>query len=437
MIDTMPPCSEEAECAALGAMIANPEEARRGIASLTRGDFFIEKNAMVFDALAHLIESHSTTDFVTLTHALSQAGTLNEIGGAAYISRLINIAPSLVSVQHYAGIIKERALDRQLLRIAEQTAKSAFDGTLTTSEKVSSLYDSMRHLRMSGSRSERIGVAANELFDDVELWAETPLPVGEVRGFSLGIPKLDYLTGGLHGDDLTVLTARPGIGKTALALQIADTLAEQGKRILFYSLEMRRKRVARRLASRRAMVDFQKIERGHATSDELARIMAKLSEMTLLPFIVNDDSHATTAMISAEIDAIRPDLVIIDNINIMTEPQAYASENDVKRIGRISRNLKISANDFMTPIIAIAHLNRQSEARADKRPTLADLRDSGEIEQNADNVLGMYRDIKGESQSSDIVEVWPLKLRDGDISRPTKFYYNGTYYLFAPMERDE
>lgn len=437
MIDRMPPASEEAEQAALGTMIANDQEARRGIASLTQCDFFIQRNASVFGAIVRLIEKHMKPDFVTVTHELSQCGELEEIGGAQYISKLINETPNLTSVQHYASIIKERALDRALLGIADSAARDAFDGTKSTAEKLTSLYEAMRKLRAGGSRSERIGVAANALFDDVELWAETPLRYGEVRGFSLGIPSLDRLTGGLHDDDLTILTARPGIGKTALALQIADTLSMSGRRVLFYSFEMRAKRLARRLASRRARVDFQKIERGHATSDELAHIMHELSELSLLPLIVNDDNHTTSAMIAAEVDALRPDLVIIDNLNIMLEPNAYQNENDVKRIGRTSRNLKIIANDFTTPVLCIAHLNRQTENRADKRPTLSDLRDSGEIEQNADNVLGMYRDVRGEEQKSDIVEVWPLKLRDGDTSRPTKFHYDGTYYLFTELETRE
>lgn len=437
MIDRMPPNAEEAERAALGTMIVNPDEARRGMGSLTQGDFFIQRNADIFAAIVRVLEKQSTPDFVTVTHELAQHSKLDDIGGPGYISSLINNTPSFLSVQHYASLIKERALDRALLDIADKTAQSAFDGTKSTAEKVTSLYESMRRLQTTGSRSERVGVAANDLLDDVERWAETPLASGEVRGFSLGIEKLDELTGGLHKDDLTILTARPGIGKTALALQAADSLASVGKRVLFYSLEMRAKRVARRLASRRAMVDFQQIERGHASSDELARVMYQLSELTMLPLIVNDDNHITSAMINAEVDALRPDLVIVDNLNIMLEPHAYANENDVKRIGRISRNLKVIANDMTTPILCIAHLNRQSEIRSDKRPTLADLRDSGEIEQNADNVLGMYRDVKGIEQASNIVEVWPLKLREGDTSRPTKFYYNGMYYLFTPLEFQE
>jgi len=433
-MNDQPPHSIEAEESVLSVMLVNQAQTKIGLAELVRNDFYVIKHQWVFEAIQSVVRSGGAADVVTVGESLRLSGKLAEFGGALELQRPLMAAPGYLDVRHYARIVKDRSLDRALLKIASDAAKLAYDGEKQTGEKLSAVYDLIRALSVGSGQSCQIGSSARELLDDVEAWSEHPIGPDDVRGFSLGIRALDKLTGGLHDDDLTILTARPGIGKTALALQIADTLATRGKRILLYSLEMKRKRVNRRLASRRARVNFQQIERGRAADDDLAKIMRALGEIADLPIIINDDNHVTSSQMMAEADQLRPDLIIIDNLNIMLEPQAYANENDVKRIGRASRNLKIIANDLHIPVLCICHLNRQTESRANKRPQLSDLRDSGEIEQNADNVLGMYRDMTGDEQESNIVEVWPLKLRDGDTSSPAKFIYNGAIYEFVPAE---
>lgn len=432
--DKMPPHDVEAEECVLGSILIDTSALNRVRAVIKPKDFYIVKNQWAFEAMLSLKASNQPIDAVTLRRELEISGKLDEIGGPAFITYLMTVVPTAIHAAGYASIVARLAVDRRILTNASDMAKLAYDGEKQPGEKLSALYEMVRELSVSSGRSSPIRVSATELLDDVEAWAESPIGPNDVRGISLGIRALDKLTGGLHDDDLTILTARPGIGKTALALQIADTLAERGKRILFYSLEMRAKRVNRRLASRRARVNFQQIERGRADADDLAKIMRALGEIADLPIVVNDDNHITSSHIMAEADQLRPDLIVIDNLNIMLEPQAYANENDVKRIGRASRNLKIIANDLHIPVLCICHLNRQTESRANKRPQLSDLRDSGEIEQNADNVLGMYRDMGGDEQAANIVEVWPLKLRDGDTSSPAKFIYNGAIYEFVPAE---
>lgn len=432
--DKMPPHDVEAEECVLGSILIDTSALNRVRAVIKPKDFYIVKNQWVFEAMLDLKSSNQPIDAVTLRRELGVNGKLDEIGGPAFITYLMTVVPTAIHAAGYASIVSRLAVDRRILTNASDMAQLAYDGEKQPGEKLSALYEMVRELSVSSGRSNPIRTSATELLDDVEAWAESPIGPDDVRGISLGIRALDKLTGGLHDDDLTILTARPGIGKTALALQIADTLAARGKRILFYSLEMRAKRVNRRLASRRAKVNFQQIERGRADADDLAKIMRALGEIADLPIVVNDDNHITSSHIMAEADQLRPDLIVIDNLNIMLEPQAYANENDVKRIGRASRNLKIIANDLHIPVLCICHLNRQTESRANKRPQLSDLRDSGEIEQNADNVLGMYRDMGGDEQSANIVEVWPLKLRDGDTSSPAKFIYNGAIYEFVPAE---
>lgn len=432
--DKMPPHDVEAEECVLGSILIDTSALNRVRAVIKPKDFYMVKNQWVFEAMLDLKASNQPIDAVTLRRELDVNGKLDEIGGPAFITYLMTVVPTAIHAAGYASIVSRLAVDRRILTNASDMAQLAYDGEKQPGEKLSALYEMVRELSVSSGRSNPIRTSATELLDDVEAWAESPIGPDDVRGISLGIRALDKLTGGLHDDDLTILTARPGIGKTALALQIADTLAARGKRILFYSLEMRAKRVNRRLASRRAKVNFQQIERGRADADDLAKIMRALGEIADLPIVVNDDNHITSSHIMAEADQLRPDLIVIDNLNIMLEPQAYANENDVKRIGRASRNLKIIANDLHIPVLCICHLNRQTESRANKRPQLSDLRDSGEIEQNADNVLGMYRDMGGDEQSANIVEVWPLKLRDGDTSSPAKFIYNGAIYEFVPAE---
>jgi len=434
MNDRLPPFNEQAEESALGCMLVSPQALKDGLALLRPSDFFIDRNRWVFEAAQALSSGGYISDFVTIQGELARRLHLDEIGGPAYISHLINNTPTFDGIQSYAQIMRERSADRKLLELASHTAVDAFDGSRTSIEKYARLYDALREIAPVSNHDVSIKSAANELLDEVEMYADNPIGYDEVRGFSLGIPWLDKLTGGLQLDDFTIVTARPGVGKTALLLQAADVLAERGKRVLIYSFEMRQRRVLRRMASRRAKVDWQKIDHGTATSDELARVMRELSQIGDLPIKIVDDNHVTTAMMNAQVDQLRPDLVIVDNINVMLEPFAYPGENDVKRIGRISRNLKVMCNDLLIPVVCICHMNRGSEARADKRPMLSDLRESGELEQNADNVLGMYRDIKGEQQPSNVVEIWPLKLRDGSIDRPVKFLFEGIFYNFIPAE---
>lgn len=436
-IERMPPHDDEAEEAVIGSCLIDPGAMNTLKALLTVDDFYTVKNQWAWAAMLKLANAGQPIDVITLRHQLESAGQLDEIGGPVYITQMMVNTPTALYADSYAQIVKARSTDRRLLRLASGIAELAYSNDKTTNEKIAATYEDMRAIVPMSGRSESINIAARALLDDVEYFSDHPISDGQVRGFSLGIPKLDKLTGGLQRDDLTIITARPGIGKTALVLQSADVLAEQGKRVLIYSLEMRAKRVLRRMASRRAHVDFKRVDRGVATGDELGRVMAELGNIAELPIIINDDNHVTTAMIAAEVDRLRPDLVIIDNLNIMLEPAAYSGENDVKRIGRSSRNLKIIANDMLIPVVCICHMNRQNETRQNKRPQLSDLRDTGEIEQNADNVLGLYRDMKGEHQAANIVEVWPMKLRDGDTSQPVKFIFNGVFYDFVPAETRE
>jgi replicative DNA helicase len=434
IIAPIPPHNIEAEKSVLGSILIDTNCLTRVMQHISASDFYIVKNKWVFEAIVRLNNANMPIDFVTVTRDIATASQLDEMGGPAYISELINSVPTSIHAEGYAQIVKTNSTRRRLLELASKIAADAFDEAHNVNESVTSASEALRKITTCNPRTISISQPANALQDEVETFAENPIGPDEVRGFSLGIKHLDRLTGGLQRDDLTVITARPGVGKTALVLQSADVLATSGKRVLIYSLEMRAKRLLRRMASRRARVDWKRVDRGWATSDELSSVMVELAQLAELPIMINDDNHITTAQIAAEVDYLKPDLVIVDNINIMLEPAAYANENDVKRIGRVSRNLKIISNDNYTPVVCIAHMNRQSESRSDKRPTLSDLRESGEIEQNADNVLGMYRDMKGEQQASNIVEVWPLKLRDGDTSRPVKFIYEGVFYEFTEAE---
>jgi replicative DNA helicase len=437
VIASLPPHNIEAEESILGSILIDPSCITRVAQHISPADFFIVKNRWVYEAFLRLKDQRCPIDFRTVNVEIANASQLDEMGGPAFISHLVNVTPAALHAEGYAQIVKKLSMRRALLELASKIAASAFDESNSVRDAVTAASESLHKITTCSPRTVSISQPANALQDDVEFYSENPIGPDAVRGFSLGIIHLDRLTGGLQLDDMTVITARPGVGKTALVLQSADVLATNGKRVLIYSLEMRAKRLLRRMASRRAHVDWKRVDRGWATSDELARVMYELGNLAELPITINDDNHITTAQIAAEVEQTRPDLVIVDNINIMLEPAAYANENDVKRIGRVSRNLKIIANDNYIPVVCIAHMNRQSEGRADKRPTLSDLRESGEIEQNADNVLGMYRDMKGEQQAANIVEVWPLKLRDGDTSRPVKFIYEGVFYEFTAAETGE
>lgn len=439
-LEVMPPSNIEAEEALLGSVMIDPTAMRRILAIVKPSDFYLVRNQWMFDAMLRLHKAHMPIDAVTVRKELDAAGQLAEFGGPAQITYYMTVTPTAIHAEGYAQIVKDMAVRRGLISVASDIAKNAYDLEAEAQEQTAKAFAALRTVNTYNAQSADIGTVAGEVFDELSYWSEHPIGKNEVRGLKTYIPALDMMIGGIEPDDLIINAARPGVGKSAFAGIIAYEKAKRGERVLYFSLEMSQKRIIRRIASRLARVPYDKAKRGQCDSDELSRLMQAAGHIAELPLIVRDQSGITTAQIDAAISQLMPlDMVIIDNINIIGDPKEKG-ENRATQVGRISANLKNMARNYNVPVWCICHMNRDIERRADGVPTLADLKESGDIEQNADNVLFMYtakEDIKQDEHDGAIITLLPAKLRDGNTDAAAKLYFNKPIQDFAPTTTRE
>jgi len=429
----MAPHSVEAEESVLGAGLVDPDAIYRTRGMLKPEDFFIVKNGWVWSVYVGLLDRGAPVDFLTVCNELEARGQLADVGGAAFISHLINVVPTAIHAEGYAVIVADKARRRELLGAASDIAQLAYDEERDASDIESDALRILSDKLRADGRMMTAKQAAGELYDLVSAWASEPLGPGQVRGLAMGYRALDQALGGLDLDTQTVLAGRPGMGKSALAFCVAENVARSGRPVAIFSLEMSRRAVMARLACGRARVNWQEVKRGLTDSEKLITLTVKISELSQLPLFINDDSSVTIAQVRAQVTRLcargQLGLIVLDNIGLLGDKD----ENEVRRIGTIPWGLKRIARDFYVPVLAVSHLNRGVEGRDDKRPTLSDLRDSGHIEQNADNVLMMYREAyyNAEAVKPFETEVIIRKAREGEANVSAKLDFvaqHGRFY---------
>jgi len=433
MSDRMPPANIEAEESVLGSILIDPSCMARVSKIITPCDFLIVKNQWVMSAMIRLRTFGKPIDFVTVCGALGDDGKLDELGGPAYISHLVNSVPTSIHAAGYAEMVRDAAISRSLIEAASNIAKIAYDGEMNAEQKTAqALSEVKRSNHRDHGKIKSIGQAAAEMVTQLEQFAEYPLGVDEVRGLSTGFPSIDKLTGGFMPDEQTVLAGRTGTGKSALAFQIAANIAQHGRKVAVFSLEMAERMICYRLASSEIGVPYQDMLRGWMDADGWERIYKALSKFDAMPIFINDSASQTVASIEADVAALDDcDLFIVDHLRLIKDSRK--NENEVSRLGRLSMELRQIARDYHTHCLLITQLNRGLENRDDKRPTLADIRQSGEIEENADNVWGMYRAHDDKS----VLCISPLKNRNGEagIDVVAELNFDAQYMRFGRAER--
>jgi len=433
-VQVMPPNSPDLEQTILTQIVVNQD---RDLVATVAGllvpdDFYTVRNRLIFEAVLALHKRGRVIDYPMLKQELINAGTYEEIGGAGALGELTAM---LFWNPDIAGVCAELialTTRRQLLESASQIAQLAYDTAGSVEVQHAKAIESVRAVRTSARPPASFSETASGLIDELNYYTAHPLQEGEVRGLATGIVPLDQLTGGLYTDDFVVLAGRPGTGKTALSLQAADTVASRGQRVLFFSFEMSLARLMRRLASRRARVNWEKVKRGTLTAEEVERLNYELVGLTELDTLIVIDERKGLAQMEADIIKHWPlDLVVVDNLHIVNEPRRGRDENDVKYYGRISRGLFDLAKSpaHRVPVFTIAHMNRDSEKGARRKPNLTDLRESGEIEQNADTVLFMW--VPDPEGSPNQIEVFAAKMRDGNTGIPAKVYFDKPHQHFG------
>lgn len=433
----LPPNNTDAEASLLGSILVDPDCIRSAASVVQPDDFYIVRHKMVYAAMLDLNTRGMPIDFVTLCDLLDKRGQLKEIGGAPAISSMMQTLPTAIHAHAYARLIVDASVRRGLLSAASSIAKLAYDETGDTEAQKAKAIRLVSDVRGGRNSARHVSDVASRLYDQIVEWSQNPLASGDVRGLSTGFRSVDMMLGGLEGGLLYILAGRPGMGKSCLAFQIAHNVARKNKRVAIFSIEMGAQQVLSRLVCAGARIPWEAIKRGAVPNEKWDVLIEKIDDASRLPITIDDSSRMTTAGIDSTLAKLGDvSLVIVDHLGLLSD-RTVNGENETIRLGRMSWALKQIAKDYRVPVICVCQLNREVDKRDNKRPVLADLRQSGNIEENADAVLMMYRDdyYNAESASPNLTEIWPRKLRDGDQSAMAELHFEKQFVTFKAIER--
>lgn len=436
------PFSPEAEQSVLGAILLDSSCLDRVTEFLPRPDYFYQvNNALIYEVMLDLFTTGRPVDFVTVLEQLKQNDSFDESSGKVYLMQLAQIVPSISNVESYAKIVRDKYDVRTLILAAREILEDASQGAADASTLLDSaeqrIFDIRRGKNMQGLQP--LNEVIIETFDRLDRLNSPDRDL--YKGIPTGIRELDDTITGLNRSDLIILAARPGMGKTSFALNIARHAAVTAqKRVAFFSLEMAREQLASRLLSTESLVSGTKLRTGELNDGEWARLIEGGDILSKASIYLDDNSSITVPEMKAKIRRLKNvDLVIIDYLQLMNS--AKRIDNRVQEISEITRNLKIMAKELNIPVIALSQLARGSEKRTEHRPVLSDLRDSGSIEQDADIVLFLYRenyyqndaDAPKEDEDMNSGECIVAKNRHGEI-KTVPLHWQGEFMRFTSQE---
>ncbi|MBK8046990.1 MAG: replicative DNA helicase [Anaerolineales bacterium] len=422
------PANLEAEQAVLGSLLIDPDAIIKVANFLRSEDFFRERHSWLYEAMLALHERREPMDFVTVVDELERREQLEEIGGPAYITDLIGSTPTSLNVDHYARIVERTALLRRLISAAGQIAELAYD----EGQEVDAVIDRAETLifGVSEARIHRdlmpLRAIMGNVVDRIDFLTRNR---DTLMGVPTGFTMLDRLLGGLQKSDLVILAARPAMGKTSLALNVALNAARRySARVAIFSLEMSSDQLAQRLLSMETGIDSHRLRLGQVHEDEWPILLEAANLLANTSVFIDDTPAAAVNEIRTKCRRLYAehglDLVLIDYMQLMSGQGTGRNENRQQEISYISRSLKSLARELNVPVIALSQLSRAVESRSDKRPMLSDLRESGSIEQDADVVLFIYRDdyYDENSEQQNIADVIVAKHRHGATGTVSLFF---------------
>jgi replicative DNA helicase len=434
----VPPHSLEAETGVLGATLLNNEVLPRVLEVLEREDFYRTGHRILFDVMLDLYERGAPIDLLTVTEALRQKNLTEKAGGAAYLGNLTNQVPSVENAEHYARIVRERAIMRKLIWVSTEIASEGYDAQAEVDEYLDraerAIFEvTARKVQPSFTRIKDI---LRDTFTRIEeLYERKDL----VTGVPTGYHDLDQLTAGLQASDLLIVAGRPGMGKTSFVLNIAQyATIEAGVPVGFFSLEMSKEQSVMRLLCSEAKVDSHRLRRGMLRDADWPKLTRAAGVLAEAPLYIDDTAGISTLELRAKARRLKSEadvgLIIVDYLQLMRARGSY----DVREqeISEISRSLKGLAKELNVPVVALSQLNRSVESRADKRPMISDLRESGAIEQDADVVMFIYRDdvYNKESPDKGLAEIIVAKQRHGPTDM-IKLAFLSEYTTFENLAR--
>lgn len=390
------PSNINAEQSVLGAMFLSKYALSRGVESLTKEEFYLDSHAKIFEILTELSEKNTPVDITTVTEGLEKKGYLKQIGGIEYLTDLINLVPSASNVDEYIKIVEEKAVLRRLIDEANTIATDAYD----LKEDVSDVLEKAEK-RILNVVKTRKGTEFKSI-KEVLIKAQTDLETlskqrGEITGLKTGFYDLDKVTSGLHNNELIIIAARPAMGKTAFALNLAVNLSSlNNKAVALFNMEMSAEQLANRMISSAGQIELNKMKNARFDHDDWKKLNEACSKLAETNLYIDDTPGMTIGEIRAKCRRLASTTknlgaIVIDYLQLISGGSRYAG-NRQQEVSEISRSLKTLAMELEVPVIALAQLSRSVEGREDKRPILSDLRESGSIEQDADIVAFLFRE---------------------------------------------
>ncbi len=436
----IPPQSIEAEQALLGSVMLRPDAIYEIIDFITPKAFYAERHALVFDTMLELFTKRTPIDLLSLSSRLKEKSVLDQIGGSSYLTELVNVVPSSTNIKHYAEIIQKKSMMRRLIEASEYIAQLGFDEASELEDILDRAEKQVYDITNLGGIHKFVHLK-DELAEAWERLDNLHNSKGELRGIPSGFPELDNKLAGFQKADLIILAARPSMGKTSLALDIArQASVNHNVPVGIFSLEMSSQQLVDRMLAAQSNVDAWKLRTGKLTKEEdFAAIRQSLDKLSQAPIFVDDQPGNNILKMRSVARRLKSEkglgLLIVDYLQLMVPTGSKSNDNLVQQVTEISRSLKNLARELDIPVIALSQLNRAVESRGGK-PRLSDLRDSGSIEQDADVVMFIHREdkYKEDSEKTNIAEILIEKHRNGETGK-IELYFNEKKATFQSIDR--
>ncbi|MEZ7828746.1 MAG: replicative DNA helicase [Brachymonas denitrificans] len=419
----VPPHSIESESSVLGGLLLDNNAWDRVADLLIASDFYRHEHQLVFEAIGKLINASKPADVITVFEALQSLGKAEEVGGLVYLNALAQFVPSAANIRRYAEIVRERSILRKLVTASDEIATKAFNPQGTPVEKI--LDEAEQKIFKIGEEGSRMKEGFQpmeslvvDLLDRVQEMADNP---NDITGVPSGFYDLDRMTSGMQAGDLIILAARPSMGKTAFAINIAEHVAlAEGLPVAVFSMEMGAAQLAVRIVGSIGRIDQGRLRTGKLHDEEWPRLTEAIEKLRTVSMHIDETPGLTPSELRANARRLarqqgKLGLIVVDYLQLMSGSGSAAAENRATELSEISRGLKMLAKELQCPLIALSQLNRSVEQRTDKRPMMSDLRESGAIEQDADVIMFIYRDdyYNKESREPGVAEIIIGKQRNG------------------------
>ncbi len=418
LADRTPPHNMEAEQAVLGAIFLEHEALVSASEILSPSDFYRPAHQRVYQVMIELGERGEPVDLVTVTAALENKKQLEDVGGVTYLTDLANSVPTAANIEYYCRIIEQKAVLRQLIRTATKIVTDGYNQSEDLGDLLSDAEKNIMQISQKRAKGgfQHIRNVLMEAYERIEMLSTKK---GEITGIPTGYPDLDKMTAGLHRSDLIILAARPAVGKTAFALNVAQNVATRaGEPVAIFSLEMGAAQLVMRMICAEGNIDAGKIRTGYLDEDDWRKLTMSIGTLSKAPIFIDDTPGVTAADIRSKCRRLLQEqgtlgLVLIDYLQLISGKAG--GDNRQQEVSEISRTLKLMARELNCPVIALSQLSRAVEQRQDKRPMLSDIRESGAIEQDADIVAFLYREdyYDSETEEKNVIEVIIGKHRAG------------------------